>query len=298
MKTTSNLQWNPCKGIRYMGRDCILRVSVKLNDECGNKQCDFSITGSIKLTSPGNRRDPYLACGCIHEEITKYFPELKKYVPLHLCDHNGVPMYPVGNGIYHIKNSSKEIAMEYLRITEDEYNVLSLCAIDKAAFKYQLFMLGIVDRWKQEADDFISFLESKTHTVWENPYTESEERFRFYLTDEEKKDMEQKIASNFFSEENLKNIAKKIEEDALQQKRKTIIDRYNEETKKSRINRDVHLCLVNAGLDEFDAIYYDHLNELVFNWASHETSRERFERFLKEADRSLLPKDIKIKFKK
>ena len=279
-----------------MNRDCFLRIDVKLHDECKNKLCDFSITGSIDLQRRGNRLDPCLTCGCIHEEITKYYPELRKYIPLHLCDHNGVPMYPVENGIYHINNSSKEIAMEYLRITEDEYNVLSMCAIDKAAFKYQLFMLGIVDRWKQEADDFISFLESKTHAVWENPYTESEERHRFYLTDEEKKDMEQKIASNFFSEENLKNIAKKIEDDALQQKRKTIIDRYNEKTKKARIDRDVHLCLVNAGLDEFDAIYYDHLNELVFNLTSHKVSRERFERFLKEADRSLLPMDVKIKF--
>lgn len=294
MKTKSNLQWNPCKGIRYDGRGCFIHVCVKLNDECNNKHCDFSITGSINLMKPGNRRDSCVTGGCIHEEIVKHFPELRKYIPLHLCDHNGAPMYPVENGIYHVKNSSKEVAMEYLRITEDEYNVLSLCAIDKAAFKYQLFMLGIVDRWKQEADDFISFLESKTHVVWENPYTESEERHRLYLTDEEKKDMEQKITSNFFSEENLKNIAKKIE----QQKHKTIIDRYNEETKKARIYRDVHLCLVNAGLDEFDAIYYDRSNELVFNWASHKTSREKFERFLKEADRSLLPKDTKIKFEK
>ena len=97
--------------------------------------------------------------GCCHDEIAKYVPELAKFIPLHCCNHYGAPMYPVENGMYHIKNSDKSVAIEYLRISDKEYSKLSEAVDDKMYFKYLLFNLGIVDRWKRGSDELIAELE-------------------------------------------------------------------------------------------------------------------------------------------
>lgn len=88
--------------------------------------------------------------GCCHDEIAKHCPELAKFITLHCCNHYGAPMYPVENDMYHIKNSDKSVAIEYLRISDKEYSKLSEAVDDKMYFKYLLFNLGIVDRWKHE----------------------------------------------------------------------------------------------------------------------------------------------------
>lgn len=97
--------------------------------------------------------------GCCHDEIAEYVPELAKFIPLHCCNHYGAPMYPVENGTYHIKNSDKSVAIEYLRISDKEYSKLSEAVDDKMYFKYLLFNLGIVDRWKRESDKLLVELE-------------------------------------------------------------------------------------------------------------------------------------------
>lgn len=75
-------------------------------------------------------------------------------------------MYPVENGFYHITNSSKETAINYLRITEMEYNLLYQ-AEDKQYFKYLLYVLGIVERWKRESNEALKKLEELTGQTWE-----------------------------------------------------------------------------------------------------------------------------------
>lgn len=75
---------------------------------------------------------------CCHEEILKF----KTFIDLHY----GQPMYPVENGVYHLVSSDKKKAINYLRITETEYDILR----DSVEDKYLLYTLGIVDRWKQE----------------------------------------------------------------------------------------------------------------------------------------------------
>jgi len=55
----------------------------------------FSMTGEIYLAG-----GPLQSCGCPHYEIAESFPELRRFIPLHLSDENGVPMHAVENGWY------------------------------------------------------------------------------------------------------------------------------------------------------------------------------------------------------
>lgn len=100
------------------------------------------------------------------------------FVNVHLSDHYGTPIHPVENGFYHIKNSSKETAINYLRITEAEYDSLYQ-AEDKQHFKHLLFSFGIVERWKRESNEALKKLEELTGQIWEKPFT-------LKLTDEER----------------------------------------------------------------------------------------------------------------
>ena len=130
---------------------------ASLGDGCRNNICTFSITGQIDIFCFGSWHCK--TCGCITDEICKFFPELKPFANLHLCNYKGQPSCTVDNGIYYI-SKGKEIAMRNLRITEDEYDALLPAAElnDKDYFVYKLFKLGIVKRWKSEADKFIEFL--------------------------------------------------------------------------------------------------------------------------------------------
>lgn len=119
------------KDIRYNERPCTLKVTASLDDDCHNKHCDFSITCMVYLKNPRRNEDPCIAGGCDHELIGKYFPELRKFFPLHLCTHEGTPMYPVENGIYYINKSGLEVAKKYLRISDSEYLKLAKSTEDR-----------------------------------------------------------------------------------------------------------------------------------------------------------------------
>lgn len=80
------------------GREYRITAVVRFDDECGNGRNSFSITGSIDLKSGNRWVDD--ACGCIHDEIRKHFPELAQYIKWHLCDTSG-PMHYIANTVYH-----------------------------------------------------------------------------------------------------------------------------------------------------------------------------------------------------
>jgi hypothetical protein len=123
----------------------------------------FSVTGSLYEAKKPKVDKNLITCGCIHNDILKFYPELKMFVDLHLSDLEGRPMYPIANGFYHLKRSSKEVTKEYLRITDKEYDELNECK-DELSFTFMLGSLGIVDRWKEEATTALEELERLCNT--------------------------------------------------------------------------------------------------------------------------------------
>lgn len=298
MTTTNRLFYTVSKRYIQAGTTFKIDVKILLADDCKNNICDWSITADI-YEQRKNGRFVWCASGCCHEEILKRFPQFKTFIDLHLCNHYGQPMYPVENGVYHLVNSDKEKAINYLRITETEYDILRDSVEDKEYFKYLLYTLGIVDRWKQESLKAIKQLESLTGNTWENPYKPENEHFALKLTDEERTLIENRVKEGYYTSEAIqaRKDQKKCEE--YEKKRAEIINNCEKKQEKAENEKRVMLAVLDAGLSVSNVIYYDHSNELVFNWRDHETkvTENDFNKFVSSVNRSLLSVGITFKMK-
>lgn len=296
---TKNLFYNVTKFYVENGITYKINVCISLDDCCKNGVCDWGITADI-YEKRRNGRFVWYASGCCHDEILKYFPEFKTFINLHLCNHYGQPMYPVENGVYHLVNSDKEKTINYLRITETEYDILRNNTEDKLYFKYLLYTLGIVDRWKQESLNAIKQLEALTGDTWENPYKPESERFALKLTDEERTLIENRIKEGYYTSEAIQARKDQKKREEYEKERNKIIADFEKETQKAENRKLVRLALLDAGISLKNAIYYNHSNELAFNWNDYEekVTQEQFDEFVKTVDKTKLPENITFKLKK
>lgn len=270
-----------------------LTINIRLNDECKNGHQDFSITGDIyKAGKP--RTDRYLISGgCIHEEILAVRPDLKPFVDLHLSDANGAPMYALENGHYHMKESGKEVAMDYLRITEDEYNVLKGAA-DKLHFAFLLFQMNIPQRWQQEAKAAIAQLEAWTGKTFVN---DSKRGNLPPLAPEQEQALEDKLQSGYYTPAAIAQRQQEAQEAARQQKYTKIEQERDKAIKKANNEYIVKKMVLDAGLPLDNFIYYTHSQEGTFNWSelSPKVTAEQFKAFEQTVDYSLLPAKFTFK---
>lgn len=292
------LRWNPKKIYHEEGNVYKICAKVSLDDDCNNMHADFSITADVYERAK-NGRWVWVAGGCQHDLISKHFPELKRFIPLHLCSHDGSPMYPVENGSFHVYNSSEIITNDYLRLSDGELQKLNAAPKDHAYFKYMLFHLGIVARWQKEVDEFIRFLEEKTGVEWENPYTPEQEHFRLEISAEEKAKIETKISNGYYSEEAIaeRNEARRIAK--IEAQREEILAKYNKTEQQARNERDIKLYILDSGLPTDNVIYYNHTNEVVFNWKDYDKkiTQEQFVDFINQVDYSKLPDGVEFSIK-
>lgn len=149
------------------------KVVVKLADDCKNGHQDFSITGIEWEKGKAHIDRNMIHCGACGDDIAEKFPEFEIFNNLHLCDYNGVPMYPVSNGRFNIKRMKKEDFCSYYRIPEEHYGILKDC-VNEREYLYYLYELGIVDSWKAEALEAIKILEEWTGEKFVNTSTRSQ----------------------------------------------------------------------------------------------------------------------------
>jgi hypothetical protein len=72
----------------------------------------FSVTGEISTPIERNRGDAQCG-GCIHEELSKAFPQLNPLIALHLSDCDGAPMHAEANGWYWLEGAAGGLGGKY-----------------------------------------------------------------------------------------------------------------------------------------------------------------------------------------
>lgn len=258
-----------------------IKVEIRLNDECNNGFNEFAITGKKGQM-----------CGCIHEEILKYFPEFKIFVDLHLRDVKGVPMYPVINGFYFLKNKKINKLQQHLNCNEEELNIIKNATSEKE-FAYLIHKCGLMKKWEEEAKKGIEKLEKLTGETFENDKGREKE----FLSIEEIKEFEEKDENDYFSTEQVRERIEKQEEE----KRKNLIIELEEEKRQKieKIENEYNMYIHLAEITTCRNYAYDSFkNELVFNWLRYnKISQEEFIDILNKIDYSKLPKDINITIK-
>lgn len=135
------------------GRQCAITAQVRHDDQCGNGHNDFSITAEIygkdrhpgepTIKTPDGKTLWMNACGCCHDEVAKYFPELAPFLKWHLCGTDG-PMHYLANALYWAGHKGWRDGkpgnppnLEYLKSTIAYGALQSDAQFDLAAFLYR-----------------------------------------------------------------------------------------------------------------------------------------------------------------
>ncbi len=83
----------------YWGEGAYMTVTLRYDDQCKNGHKSFAITADIQRPSA---RDVE-ACGCLHDEIRQYFPELSGLIAWHGVSDDG-PLHYIANTCYLASN--------------------------------------------------------------------------------------------------------------------------------------------------------------------------------------------------
>lgn len=94
----------------HRGDDIVVEATVRWDDKCGNGHNSFSIVADVYdrehmspcepcMRSANGKRLWLGACGCCHDIVRKYLPELAKYIKWHLVGSD-MPLHYVENVTY------------------------------------------------------------------------------------------------------------------------------------------------------------------------------------------------------
>lgn len=292
---TNNLIFNIDK---IVGNEHIF-VKIRLNDECKNGHQDFAITGDIYTAGKPKINKYCQAGGCIHEDILKHFPQFKTFVDLHLCDYKGIPMHPVANGFYHLKEGFNKTKPEspdfanqycdYYRITLDQFNVLKT-SINKVFYYLNLKKLGILDQWEAQANKAIKELERLTGDTF---VVDSKRTQLTEPTPQEIKKELRRLKSGYYSAESIK----KREGQAAKKELLKLKQEWKKEQDKAKLEFKVKTEVLKKGgkkaLDNI--IFYNHSNTLSFNWRGYDKlSADFLNNFIPTLE---LPVGVKVEIK-
>jgi hypothetical protein len=268
-------------------------IKITLADECRNGHNDFSLTASG--WSKDNFKQEMDCGGCMHEEILKLRPDLKPFADLHLSDAKGNPMYASANGFYHLTNSTKEVTKHYLRITNAEYKELRESE-DEQHFCFLLEELGVPQRWGQEAKSTIQLLESMTGETFED----NSMRYQYTPMEPIKKSMYRaRIRVGYYDQEEKERRAWEKTEAKVRNLTNQLTETADKAIQKIIDELFIKIHLLEIGVDLDNVIYYNHTNEVCFNWRDYgkKISKEEFDDIVKRADMTILPKGIKFTIK-
>lgn len=85
----------------------------------------------------------------------------------------------------------------------------------------------------------------------------------------------------------------------MMKERAKIRELYGKQIRKAEVGKKIILCVFDHGLSVDNVIYYNHTNTSVFNWCDHigKITKEKFDDFVNNVDRSWLPEGIKFELR-
>ena len=155
---------------KHVTKSLYFEVKIRIDDECKNGHDTISITASIyqKTRYKSYENAPeyiqmdckeidgkvyeMIGGGCCHNEIEKYFPQLKPFINLHLSDGEGVPMYAFENGLYHFKEDKLKGA-NYIRTTLDKVKHIDTSNSSKCVLDFAKVVESLRPQWLKEANE-------------------------------------------------------------------------------------------------------------------------------------------------
>lgn len=272
----------------------ICKIEIGLRSLENNRKYEFSIGGDYK------DENGYNVYGCIHDIIEEFFPEYRIFLPLHLCDSHGAPLYAIENGMYHIKRLNTEEFCKLYRVRADEHIKLKQAAEDndELYFRYLLYELGIEDRWRKEADRAISVLENITGQKFVDMYKTYS---LTQLTEKTKKEMKEKVTDGYYSPERIRERVEERKKAFLHKCEKNARHEYNKVMEECEEILKVKLYVISMGLSTDSLYYHSNTKEAKFyeKYSLHEeyrVTKEQFDEFMKNIDYSKLPEGIVFKY--
>lgn len=122
------------------GKKRLVEVTIRYDDRYGCGHNDFIITGDVHVNTdprPLQREDPY-CCGCIHDTISEFFPELHGYLKWHLCSPKW-PLHYIANTLYHAGDTDHNGLRRGERCQlingQTKLGVWELCLVDETGEK-------------------------------------------------------------------------------------------------------------------------------------------------------------------
>ena len=129
-------------GFRLDGGQGSMKVVIRYDDECGNGHNSFSITGTTY------RDNKEWGCGCIHDDIAKFAPELAHLIKWHLTSSDG-PMYYIANTMYHARDTDTKDKKAGDPIAFD-----TVLKFNGMPFTFKEFERGFFDYLKSNRNNF------------------------------------------------------------------------------------------------------------------------------------------------
>lgn len=260
----------------------IVTIEASLNDDCKNGYEDFGLTYSLWEERFGRKDGVGGGCAAgsdnaiVRKAIRKF--GLEPVERVHLCDMNGAPMYPTANAIYHAKNSGFEVFRNYLRLTDEEAKQ-AFYIDDEFGLYVWLLDNGIIDRWKNEANEAIKAIINGRDIEFESTATKKQGHwyFKHDVTEGAFRAQRDLIRDGYYTPERygqhrenetlnacMKSLNNSME--CLQRR----IDEAEMDIKFKCALRDIiceHVAEFKKPILLIDnSIFYQHRNEIAFNW--------------------------------
>ncbi len=275
MAATNNLTYTTA---RIQGNKRV-SVQIRLNDECKNGHQDFAITADVYERTSERSAFQWVSGGCCHDDILEFFPELRPFVRLHLCDYLGAPMHATANGFYHLRKGFNDHTgagapsfvaeyCEYYRITPEQFGILNQSETE-LQFSIYLLKLGIIDQWKVEAAAAINTLEALTGDTFVVDSTRSE----YTAPSQADIDAEtERVASGYYSKTAK---GKRVRAEAAKVLGK-LQDDLDAQLAKAQLEYRVKSEVLKIGGPKAlkSCIFYTHTKTLTFNWSRLDTIPE------------------------